>query len=142
MDKGGIAARLHEAFARLNERMDARDERAVSHQWSGLVVLGGELAQARAMLDIIARRLGAIPAAEHADLDPKLGALRARWNDADVAYEEAKNFVGEERRDRERDSRAALDEVQDGLLAMVMEMNRRFAGRASELVGEGGHEAR
>lgn len=142
MDEGGISARLHEAFARLNQHMDSVENRAVSHQWSGLVVLGGELAQARAMIDIIDTRLATIPAALRADLDPKLGALRARWKDADGAYEQAKELVGHERAHRERDSRAALDEVQDGLLAMVMEMNRRFAGRASELVGEGGHEPR
>ncbi len=142
MDKGGISGRLHEAFARLNEHMDSVENRAVSHQWSGLVVLGGELAQARAMIDIIGTRLAAIPAAERADLDPKLGALRARWKDADVAYEEAKELFGDQRAHLERDSRAALDEVQNGLLATVMEMNRRFAGRASELAGEGGHDRR
>jgi hypothetical protein len=123
-----IRDRLKEAFAKLDGRLDSAEDGALDRQSSSPAVLDAELAQARSMLDVVATRLSALPQAERPELESKLGRLRQRWGDAQQALDAAKATGGERRSEHERDSRAALDEVQDGLLALVSEMNTRFAG--------------
>jgi hypothetical protein len=123
-----VSTRLKEAFDRLNERIDSSEDAMLARVRSGPGVLAGELAQARSMLDVIATRLTAVPADERADLEQELAGLRRRWGDAQQAYDVAKASGGELRAEDEKRSRAALEEVQDGLLQLVSEMNTRFAG--------------
>jgi len=113
-----VSSRLKEAFVRLNERLDAAEDAVLARQWGGPVALAGELSQARSMLDVIARRLTAIPAGERADPERELARLRKRWGDAQQAYDA----------EDENGSRAALEQVQDGLLQLITDMNTRFAG--------------
>jgi hypothetical protein len=122
---------LKEAFARLNQRLDSFDDALFARATGGLDVLGSELAQAHAMLDIIATRLSAIPASSRAEFEPELAPLRRRWGEAQETYQKAKESGGESRREFQKESRAALDEVQDGLLQIVTRMNQRFAGHPS-----------
>jgi hypothetical protein len=119
---------LKEAFDRLNQQLDSFDDALFKHATGGLDVLGSELAQAHAMLDILATRLSAIPASSRAEFEPQLAPLRRRWGEAQEAYQNAKESGGDSRRQFQQDSRAALDEVQDGLLQMITQMNQRFAG--------------
>ena len=90
--------------------------------------LEAELAQAQAMIDVLTTRISAIPEADRAHFDGELQPLRARWRDARWSYDEAKAKGGEVRRQYERQSRDALGEVQDGLLRLIGEMNRHYAG--------------
>jgi hypothetical protein len=128
MAKQDLLRRLEEAFARLNVGIDAAEDKLLARQTTGPGVLSSELAQARAMLDVCARRLTAVPAGERADLDPELAELRSRWDTAQKAYEAAEGTVGGRRAEYEAQSRGALEEVQDGLLLLVSQMNTRFAG--------------
>jgi hypothetical protein len=125
---GDVKTRLKEAFARLNEHIDTAEDAVFAGTKSGPAVLGAELAQARSMLDVIATRLSAIPAADRSGLEQKLAQLRRRWSDAQQSFDAGKASGGEVRAEDERKSRKALDEVQDGLLQLVSEMNTRFAG--------------
>jgi hypothetical protein len=130
MAKSDLATRLREAFARLNERIDASEDAVLSHQWTGSKVLASELAQALAMLDFLSTRIGTLPASDRAGLEEELSRLRRRWGDAKEAYDVGQTTGGELRAEDEKNSRAALDEVQNGLLKLISEMNARYAGHA------------
>jgi hypothetical protein len=119
---------LKDAFARWNRRLDSFEDALFARETAGLGELEAELAQARSMLDIIETRLSAIPASERADFEPQLAPLRARWGEAQEEYLAAQAEGGECRREGEKRSRAALEQVQDGLLGLVAQMNERFAG--------------
>jgi hypothetical protein len=127
-NKGDVKQRLKEAFARLNERIDSAEESFLDSQSLHSDVLAAELAQARSMLDVIGRRLTAIPSSERADFDRELVGLRARWGEAQQTYDSAMATGGDERARGKERSRAALDDVQDGLLKLTLQMNARFAG--------------
>jgi hypothetical protein len=90
--------------------------------------LEAELAQAHAMLDVLATRLSAIPEGDRGNLANELASLRGRWGEARDQAENAKESGGDLRRQYEAASRAALGEVQDGLAQMIAGMNQRFAG--------------
>jgi hypothetical protein len=123
-----LSRRLREAFARLNERIDSAEDKVLTRESTEPAMLASELAQARSMLDVVATRLSAIPAGERADLDRELRQIRRRWDAAHEAYEAAKASTGGVRAAHEQASRAGLDEVQDGLLRFISQMNTRFAG--------------
>jgi hypothetical protein len=123
-----LQRRLQEAFARLNERIDGAEDAAIAREHSGGASLGAELAQARAMLDVLATRLSAITPGERGDLGTQLSQLRDRFGEAQRSYDAAQATVGARRSEDEQHSRAVLDEVQDGLFRIVSEMNARFAG--------------
>jgi hypothetical protein len=123
-----VSSRLKEAFARLNARIDEFEDAVLAKSRTGPGVLSSELAQARAMLDVLATRLSAVPADQRADLEPELDRLNARWSEAQQSYDKAKATGGEERAAGEKKSREALEAVQDGLLQLVSEMNKRFVG--------------
>jgi hypothetical protein len=128
MAKQDLLSRLEEAFARLNAGIDAAEDKVLARQWTGPGVLPSELAQTRAMLDVCARRLAAVPADERADFDEQLRQLRSRRDTAQKAYEAAKSSVGGRHAEYEQESRDALDDVKNGLLELISEMNTRFAG--------------
>jgi len=75
---------------------------------------------------VITTRLDALPAGARTGFD--LEPLRQRWRDARYQYDLAKQSGGEIRKQHEEQSRAALQEVQDGLLDIITRMNERFAG--------------
>ena len=70
-----------------------------------------ELAQARALLDVIATRLSALPANARAPFDAELERLRGRWEEA-----------------KESSDERVLEQVQDGILQLISGMDARFAG--------------
>jgi hypothetical protein len=68
-----------------------------------------QLSQARAMLDVVFRRISALPPADRAELEPQAIHLRERL--AQV----------------EQDPHA-LDEAMDGLANLILQMDARYAG--------------
>jgi hypothetical protein len=68
-----------------------------------------ELSQARALLDVVFRRISALPEHDRAELEPQ--AIRLRERLAQV-----------------EDDPNALDEAQDGLANLILQMDARYVG--------------
>jgi hypothetical protein len=124
-----VKTRLREAFARWNEHLDAAEDAALAPEHMGPQFLATQLAQARSMLDILGTRIGALPGGERAEFELELEKLRRRWGDAKQSYDASRAAFGGELGARdERNCRMALDDVENGVLALVSEMNTRYAG--------------
>jgi DNA repair exonuclease SbcCD ATPase subunit len=119
--------RLREAFERLNERIDSAEDAMIEKSQRSLGALSGELAEVRSMLDVVARRLSALSGDARDELEPKLIRLRNLWKEAHDAYDVGKATGGKLRDEDEKQSRAALDEVESGILPLLAEINDRFA---------------
>jgi hypothetical protein len=125
---GDVKNRLKQAFDRMNEHIDSAEDSALARQWSGPQVLRSELATTRSMLDVVATRLSALPPGEREGFETELDRLRDRLDDAQDAFDTGKKIGRELRPEEEKLSRETLDEVQNGLLQLVSEMNARYGG--------------
>jgi hypothetical protein len=107
--------------------MGSEEDDALAPEPGGPQVLAAELAQARSMLDAVTARLAVLPAGERLELERELERIRHRWGDAKESFDAARIAGGELGADDERDSRMALDDVQNGLRALVDEVKTRYA---------------
>lgn len=84
--------------------------------------LASDLAEVQSRLEVVATRLAAFSADERDRLEPRLISLRDRWNEAQFSYNVARATGGKLRDEDEQQCRAALDEVESGLIPLVSEV--------------------